>query len=116
MKKLIAIALAALLSSAALAQSPTVQPSLSPSLGGSAPVSAQVACLSSATLLLSAATQYYVRVISNQSGQTVYIGPAGVTQSNGMPIPTGSGYDASHEQGALYCIAASSATVGTIQY
>ena len=83
---------------------------------GATPVSSQIACGTSATTLLAASTSYAVRSISNQSGQPIYLGPSGVTISTGLPVPTGAGFDASHEQGALYCVAASSATVGLLQY
>ncbi len=83
---------------------------------GATPTSSQVSCGTSATVLLAADQTKASRQISNQSGQTVYLGGAGVTTTTGYAVPTGYGYDASHEAGILYCVAASAATVSTLQY
>ena len=84
---------------------------------GSIPNTTQISCGTTATLLLSADATKSVRSLSNQSGSMVYLGGATVTTSTGIPFPTGSGWDASHFIGALYCIVASgSATIGTLSY
>jgi hypothetical protein len=85
---------------------------------GATPVSSQVTCTTAGTVAaLAADATKAVRTLSNQSGSTVYLGPTGVQSTTGLPVPSGSGYDASSLTGALYCATASgTAVVGVLQY
>lgn len=79
-------------------------------------VYSQVTCGTSATLVWGDGSSYVSRQISNQSGGTVYLGGSTVTTSSGFPVPSGSGYDATHALSSMYCVATSAAVIGTLQY
>jgi hypothetical protein len=88
-----------------------------PGLGqGSTLTAAQVSCGTSATSLLPASTTATKRLISNTSGSTIFIGPAGVTTATGYGVPTGTVLDVTSFSGQLFCVAAAATTVSTLTY
>lgn len=81
------------------------------------PVNAQVSCATTPTAVFAVDQTKVARLVSNQSGVTVFFGKSDVSTSTGFPVPTGSGSDFSRSEGALFCVVATStATIGTIQY
>lgn len=86
---------------------------------GGTPVSAQVTCTTAGTVqVLAAVTGSKAgRFVSNTSGSTIYIGPSGVSSSNGYAMPTGTTIDLTKSTSALYCATSTStAVLSTLQY
>jgi hypothetical protein len=94
-------------------------PSICEAFAGGTPTSAQATCTTDGTVqvLASITTAKAGRFLSNVSGATIYIGPSGVSDTTGFPVPTGTVLDVTKSTSALYCATASStAVLNTLQY
>ena len=86
---------------------------------GATPAAAQVTCTTAGTVQVLAAVTVSKagRFVSNTSGETIYLGPSGVSSTTGYALPTGTTIDLTKSTSALYCATASStAVLSTLQY
>lgn len=103
-----------------IAQCDPNAPTMCEAYKGGAPTSAQAACDNTGTVMVwdAVTTAKAARIVSNISGVTIYVGPSGVTSSNGFPIPTGTVLDLTKATSALYCATAGAgpSTLNSLQY
>ena len=88
-------------------------PNFCQAFAGSAPVSGQATCDTTGTVKVLDAVSVSAagRIVSNISGATIYVGPSGVSNTTGFPVPTGTTLDLTKSTAALYCATASSTAV-----
>lgn len=85
---------------------------------GSTFAPAQVSVTTTATQILAVTTLPSGRIVRNMdTTATMFIGPSGVTPSNGFPVYAGESFDASHTSAAIYGIVSTgSVTAAGVQY